>query len=98
MVFQGVEGAYGYAAMLEYFGDDVNCFHVATFKEAIEAIVNKEANFAVLPIENSTAGIVTDMYDLLMSYDITIVDEQTLKVEHKLLGRPGTTLSDIRSV
>ena len=42
VVFQGVEGAYGYAAMLEYFGDDVNCFHVATFKEAIEAIVNKE--------------------------------------------------------
>ena len=98
VVFQGVEGAYGYAAMLEYFGDDVNCFHVATFKEAIEAIVNKEANFAVLPIENSTAGIVTDMYDLLMSYDITIVDEHTLKVEHKLLGLPGTKLSDIRSV
>ena len=98
VVFQGVEGAYGYAAMLEYFGEDVNCFHVATFKEAIEAIVNKEANFAVLPIENSTAGIVTDMYDLLMSYDITIVDEHTLKVEHKLLGLPGTKLSDIRSV
>ena len=52
----------------------------------------------MLPIENSTAGIVTDMYDLLMSYDITIVDEHTLKVEHKLLGLPGTKLSDIRSV
>ena len=98
VVFQGVEGAYGYAAMLEYFGKDVNCFHVTTFKEAIEAIVNKEANFAVLPIENSTAGIVTDMYDLLMAYDITIVDEHTLKVEHKLLGLPGTKLSDIQRV
>ncbi len=98
VVFQGVEGAYGYAAMLEYFGEDVDCFHVPTFKEAIEAIVNKDANFAVLPIENSTAGIVTDMYDLLMDYDITIVDEHTLKVEHKLLGLPGTKLSQVQRV
>ena len=98
VVFQGVEGAYGYAAMLAYFGESVDCFHVPTFKKAIEAIVNKEANFAVLPIENSTAGIVTDMYDLLMSYDITIVDEYVLKVEHKLLGLPGTKLSDIKGV
>ena len=98
VVFQGVEGAYGYAAMLAYFGEGVDCFHVPTFKKAIEAIVDKEANFAVLPIENSTAGIVTDMYDLLMNYDITIVDEYVLKVEHKLLGLPGTKLSDIKGV
>lgn len=98
VVFQGVEGAYSFAAMSEYFGKNVDCFHVKTFKEAIEAIIDKRANFAVLPIENSTAGIVTDIYDLLMTADITIVDELILKVEHNLLGLPGTKKEDIRTV
>lgn len=98
VVFQGVEGAYSFAAMYTYFGENVDSFHVKTFKEAVEAIVNKQANFAVLPIENSTAGIVTDIYDLLMQYDITIVDEQVIQVAHNLLVLPGTKREDIKTV
>lgn len=98
VVFQGVAGAYSFAAMSVYFGKNVDCFHVKTFKEAIEAIIDKRANFAVLPIENSTAGIVTDIYDLLMTENITIVDELILKVEHSLLGLPGAKMEEIRTV
>ena len=98
VVFQGVEGAYSFAAMSVYFGKNVDCFHVKTFREAIEAIIDKRANFGVLPIENSTAGIVTDIYDLLMTANITIVDELILKVEHNLLGLPGTKKEDIRTI
>ena len=54
VVFQGVEGAYSYAAMNTFFGKDIRSFHVDTWKDAMEAIKNREADFAVLPIENST--------------------------------------------
>ena len=72
VVFQGVEGAYSYAAMHTFFGKNIKSFHVDTWKDAMEAIKNQEADFAVLPIENSTAGIVQDNYDLLTKYDHVI--------------------------
>ena len=56
VVLQGTEGAYGQAAMHQFFGNDVNSFHVRTFREAMEAIEEGAADYAVLPIENSTAG------------------------------------------
>lgn len=99
VVYQGIEGAYSYAAMHEFFGEDITNYHVKTWKEAIEAIVSQEADYAVLPIENSTAGIVSDIYDLLAEYDnIYIVGEQIIRCEHVLMGLPGTSLSDIRTV
>lgn len=98
VVFQGVEGAYSQAAMKAYFGDHVNSLPVAKWRDALEAIMDGIADFAVLPIENSTAGFVSEIYDLLMKYDHYIVGEQVIRVEHKLLGVPGAELSDIRTV
>ena len=56
------------------------------------------ADYAVLPIENSTAGIVQDNYDLLTKYDHVIVGEQIIRCQHVLTALPGATLSDIRTV
>ena len=98
VVFQGAEGAYSQAAMMQYFGDQVNSFHVDTFRDAMSAIDEGSANFAVLPIENSTAGIVTEIYDLLQEYENYIVGEHIIKIEHCLLGIPGAKLSDIKTV
>ena len=98
VVFQGVEGAYSYAAMNTVFGKDIRSFHVDTWKDAMEAIKNREADFAVLPIENSTAGIVQDNYDLLTKYDHVIVGEQIIPCQHALVGLPGTSLEQIKDV
>lgn len=98
VVFQGAEGAYSQAAMTQYFGDEVNSLHVDTFREAMSAIDEGSADFAVLPIENSTAGIVNEIYDLLQEYENYIVGEQIIRIEHCLLGVPGTKLSDIQTV
>ena len=95
VVFQGAEGAYSQAAMMKYFGDKVNSFHVDTFREAMGAIDEGSADFAVLPIENSTAGIVNEIYDLLQEYENYIVGEQITRIEHCLLGVPGATMEDI---
>lgn len=98
IVFQGVEGAYSQQAMMEYFGNACDSFHVETWKDAMEAIQNGEADYAVLPIENSTAGIVSENYDLLVEYDNYIVGEQVIQIKHALLGIPDAKLDDIKTV
>lgn len=98
VVFQGTEGAYGQAAMRQFFGEDVNSFHVRTFRDAMEAIEEGAADYAVLPIENSTAGPVIEMYDLLDEFENYIVAETILPIVHTLSGLPGAKLSDIRRV
>ncbi len=98
VVFQGADGAYSQAAMMQYFGDEIKSFHVDTFRDAMSAIDEGSADFAVLPIENSTAGIVSEIYDLLVEFENYIVGEQIIKIEHCLLGVPGAELSDIKTV
>lgn len=98
VIYQGVEGAYSHAASIAFFGDEGNCRHVDTWKDAMEAIKNGSADYAVLPIENSTAGIVQDNYDLLTQYDHVIVGEQLVPCQHVLMGLPGTELCEIQHV
>ena len=98
VVYQGVEGAYAQQAMFAFFGEDVNHFHVERWRDAMDAIAEGMADYAVLPIENSTAGIVNDNYDLLGEYDNYIVGEQIISIQHALLGTPDAKISDIRTV
>ena len=98
VVFQGAEGAYSQAAMMKFFGKEINSFHVDSFRDAMSAIDEGSADFAVLPIENSTAGIVSEIYDLLQEYENYIVGEQIIKIEHCLLGVPGADISQIKRV
>ena len=98
VVFQGAEGAHSQMAMFRYFGEQVKNFHVDTFRDAMTAIEEGSADFAVLPIENSTAGIVNEIYDLLVEFENYIVGEQIIKIEHCLMGLPGTDVSQIKTV
>lgn len=98
IVFQGTDGAYSQAAMYKYFGRDINSFHVQTFRDAMEAIEEGSADFAVLPIENSSAGMVSEMYDLLVEFENYIVGEVVLPVEHALAGIEGASISTIQRV
>lgn len=98
VVFQGAEGAYSQAAMMRYFGECVDSFHVDSFREAMAAIEEGSADFAVLPIENSTAGSVSEIYDLLVEFENYIVGEQIIKIEHCLMAPPGSSLEQIRTV
>ncbi len=69
-----------------------------TFTDAMEEVLAGRADYAVLPIENSTAGIVADIYDLLTEYQLYIAGEQILQVEHVLLGLSNAKLEDIQTV
>ena len=84
--------------MRRFFGDGVNSFHVETFRDAMSAIDEGSADFAVLPIENSTAGIVSEIYDLLVEFENYIVGEQVLPIEHCLLALPEADKGAIQRV
>ncbi len=98
VVYQGVEGAYSYQATINYFGEDADMYNVSTFNEAMKEVKDGNADYAVLPIENTTAGIVNDVYDLLVEYDNCIVDETDVIVRHALLGTKDSTIEDIDRV
>lgn len=98
IVFQGEEGAYAQMAMRQYFENTAGSYHVKTWRDAMEAIARGEADYAVLPIENSSAGIVSENYDLLVEYDNCIVGEQIIPIRHFLLGLPESSLDDVTQV
>ena len=98
VVYAGVPGAYAESAMLNYFGTEIDGFNVETFGDAMEAVHSGLADYAVLPIENSSTGSVNDVYDLLSDYDNHIVGETMVKIEHALLALPGSSLNQIRTV
>ncbi|MDD3222091.1 MAG: prephenate dehydratase [Clostridia bacterium] len=98
VVYTGVPGAYAEAAMNGYFGQEIDGFNVETFGDAMEAVQSGKAEYGVLPIENSSTGSVNDVYDLLSAYDNHIVGEYMVKIEHALLGLPGSSLENIHTV
>ena len=98
IVYQGEEGANSQLAMKAYFGEGAQGEHVETWRDAMDAIASHRADYAVLPIENSSAGIVSENYDLLVEYNNVIVGEQIIKIDHCLLGLPEAQLSDIKRV
>lgn len=94
----GEHGAFTEQAMEEVFGKNITSFNKQSFREVMAAVAEGEAKYGVLPIENSSTGGITDIYDLLVDYNVTIVAEHVVKVEQDLLGLPGAKISDIKMV
>ena len=94
---QGVEGAYQQIAVDRLFHHPQIDFY-DSFDGVFEAVERGECEFGVIPVENSTAGSVTRVYDLMASHDFSIVRSCRLRIEHNLLVPPGTRKQDIRIV
>ncbi len=94
---QGVEGAYSQIAADRLF-KHANISYFDTFDGVFRAVDQGFSDYGVLPIENSSAGSVNEVYDLMMQYDFHIVRTCRLKVDHNLLAKPGTKLEDIREI
>ena len=98
VVYQGVEGAYSHGASIQFFGENTEMYHVPSWEDAMVEVEEGRADYAVLPIENSSAGAVSNNYDLLIRHSNYIVAETQLPVTHALLGLPEAKLSDIETV
>lgn len=94
---QGVEGAYQQIAVDRLFRRPTLTYF-NTFEAVFDAVESGAADFGVLPIENSTAGSVNHVYDLMMRHDFHIVRSCRLKIDHNLLVRPGTAKEDVRII
>ncbi len=93
----GAVGSNTQRATKEYFGRD-NAESYSSFEDIFKAVSNGEIKYGVLPIENSSTGAITDVYDLLGKYELYIVGEKWLRIEHVLLSKKGGNVADIRKV
>lgn len=98
VVYQGVPGAYSEQACLNFFGPQVETEGLEQFEDAFLALKEGRADYAVLPIENSSTGAIRQIYDLLSQYEYFIVGETAVRVEHCLMALPGATLDTITHV
>ena len=94
---QGVEGAYSQIACEKIFKNPF-IMYFKNFDAVFTAIEQGMCQYGILPIENSTAGSVTKVYDLMIRHNFSIVRTFRLKVDHNLLVKPGTTLKDVRTI
>ena len=94
---QGVEGAYSQQACDKLF-QHPSVFFCATFDKVFSAIEQGLCQYGVLPLENSTAGSVNAVYDLMQKHKFSIVRSVRLRIDHSLLALPGVKLSDIREI
>ena len=94
---QGVEGAYSQIACEKMFKNPF-IMYFKNFEGVFSAIDKGLCQYGILPLENSTAGSVKKVYDLMIKHNFSIVRTFRLKIDHNLLVRPGTKLSDIKEV
>lgn len=98
VVYYGVEGTHTQQAMEEFFGEDIIEMNCPTFKGVMEMIEKEEADYGVLPIENSSTGGISTNYDLLLNYNHAIVGEHIMKINQCLLALPGTDIKACKTV
>lgn len=98
VAYQGIAGAYSHLACSNYFGEAVESIANETFEAAMEMVEEGQADFALIPIENKTAGRVDEFYGLMPDMKLQIVGEHYQKIEHCLIGLKESTLEDITSV
>ena len=98
VAYMGVPGAFGESAVVGFFGEDAPRAHFKTFDEVFAAVADGSAKYGVLPLENSSSGSITTVYDLLGKYACHIVGEQLVRVEHCLLGVPSAKVEDVKTV
>jgi prephenate dehydratase len=98
VAFQGEPGAFSEAAAIQLFGDGITTVPRATFDAAFRAISEGAAAAVLAPVENSLAGSVVRVFDLLLESRLAIVAETILPIEMQLIALPSASLEGIRSV
>lgn len=97
--YQGVPGAFSEEALSQYFKDyNYTTISSPTFEGVLKNLEDGTVDYGILPIENSSAGSIVEVYDLIRKYNCYIVGEKTLSVKHNLLALPGTQIGDITKV
>ena len=101
VAIQGIEGSFSYMAAKKFFSNrnkELVFVSKMTFEEVVKAVEDQEADYAMLPVENTTSGNINDVYDALMRSSVSIVGEEKLRVKQNLIGMAKVDLNSIKKV
>lgn len=96
--YQGAPGAYSEEAAHTLLGPTASMLPRRTLEQVFEAVAAGGARYGVVPVENTLAGTVPMVYELLLSHDVRVVGETLTHIDHVLLGPPGMRRDDVRRV
>jgi 3-deoxy-7-phosphoheptulonate synthase len=96
--FLGEMGTFSHKACMQYFAEKVAPVPSPSFRGIFEAVKMGEADFGVIPLENSLTGSIHENYDLLLEYDLKVVDEITLRIIYHVIAKSGTKIEQIRRI
>ncbi len=96
--FQGSHGAFSEDAALHMLAADSTLLPCARLEDVFKAVGTAVARYGIIPVENTLAGSIHRSYDLLLEHDLTIIGETVRRIEHALIGLPGSQLDTIRKV
>jgi len=98
IAIQGIEGSYSHLASTQFFAhneEELIFLNKETFDEVVDTVEKGEADYAVLPIENTTSGGINEVYDLLLHTTLSIVGEEKFQVKHCLIGTEKSSVSKL---
>ncbi len=97
VAYYGTEGSYSWEAMKSCFGD-IPALSSPTFRDVFDAVKQGNADYGVVPIENSSTGSIFEVFQLFYEYGYHIVGETNLRISHNLMGLPGAAVQDLREI
>jgi len=98
VAFQGELGAYSEMAVYSFFGQSAEVKPCKIFDDVFESVKTEDADYGVVPIENSIEGSVNRTYDLFLEYDLKVCGEIIIRISHCLIAHKGTKLDQIKTV
>ena len=99
--FEGIEGSYSHAVLGAYAerrGVTFTPLGCASYRGVAHAVLSGRADLGLLPIDNAIAGTIREGYDTLAEYELDLLAEITMRMEHRLLAVPGATLEGVREI
>ena len=98
VAIQGVKGSFHYIVSQEYFKKPVDVIECLTFDEVVESLISNKSDAVIMALENSIAGSIIPNYALINKYDLHVVGEHYLDIQHNLMALPNQTIDDIKEV
>ncbi len=98
VAIQGIKGSYHHKVAIDYFGNNIETLECLSFDDLVSSIVKDKSDVGVLAIENSIAGSIIPNYSLIDNYELTIIGEYYINIDHQLLVLPGRNIDDIEII
>ena len=98
VAIQGVKGSFHHIVSQEYFNKPVEVIECLTFDEVVESLISKKSDAVIMALENSIAGSIIPNYALINKYDLHVVGEHYLDIQHNLMALPNQKIADITEV